>query len=322
MNGVEKMRGLYFDGKLQYREDIEKPKINKCESLIKVLYAGICNTDKEIVKGYKKFKGILGHEFVGIVEDSTDENLIGERVVGDINIGCNYCVFCEQGLYNHCINRKILGMTDKDGAFAEYITLPNKNIHIVPENVSNLEAVFAEPLAAALEITEMYHIKPTDKVAIIGDGKLGQMISQVISLTGCDLTIIGKHIEKLELLKSKGKIILLDELKYDRYFDIVIDCTGNEQGLIYSQRIVKPRGTIILKSTYNSIAILNPTEWVVNELNILGTRCGPIDAALRIMERKMFSIDGLVGEIYSLKDYKAAFNSNIGVKSIFDLQKV
>lgn len=212
-------------------------------------------------------------------------------------------------------------MKDKDGAFADYITLPNNNIHIVPENVSNLEAVFAEPLAAALEITEMYHIKPTDKVAIIGDGKLGQMISQVLSLTGCDLTIIGKHIEKLELLKNKGKTILLNELEYDRYFDIVIDCTGNEQGLIYSQKIVKPRGTIILKSTYNSNAILNPTDWVVNELNILGTRCGPIDAALRIIERRMFSTEGLVHKIYSLKDYEVAFNSKTSIKIIFDLQK-
>ncbi|GFN35148.1 MDR/zinc-dependent alcohol dehydrogenase-like family protein [Tepidimicrobium xylanilyticum] len=313
------MRGLYFDGKLQYREDIPMPKMEKDESLIKILYAGICNTDKEILKGYKKFTGILGHEFVGIVEDSTDKNLIGKRIVGEINIGCHQCEFCKEGLYNHCYDRKILGMTGKDGVFADYITLPNNNIHIVPEGVSDLEAVFAEPLSAALEITEMFHIKPKHRVAIIGDGKLGQLIAQVLSLTACDLTIIGKHLQKLNLVKDKGKVVLIDELKINKYFDVVVDCTGNEQGLIVAGEIVKPRGTIILKSTYNSNTVLNPTYWVVNEINILGSRCGPMDAALRIMERKLFSADGLIDEICSLKDYEKAFDRKAG-KVIFDLK--
>lgn len=314
------MRAVYFDGELQYREDIPKPQIESNESLIKITYAAICNTDKEIVKGYKDFKGILGHEFVGVVEESEEKDLVGKRIVGEINIGCNQCDFCNKGFQNHCRNRKILGMTHKDGAFADYITLPNKNIHVVPDRVSDMEAVFAEPLAAALQITNMYHIKPTDKVAIIGDGKLAQMITQVISLTSCDLTVIGKHSEKLDLLKRKAKTILLQDSKFENYFDVAIDCTGNSQGLKYAKDIVKAMGTIILKSTYNSEAMLNPTSWVVNEITILGTRCGPIDAALRLLERKLVSVDGLVSGIYSLKDFKSAFEDKNALKAVFDLQ--
>lgn len=315
------MRGIYFDEKLRYREDIEKPEINGDESLIKVLYAAICNTDKEIVKGYKSFTGILGHEFVGIVEDSSNKELIGKRVVGEINIGCGECDFCKKGFENHCRNRKILGMTDKNGAFADYITLPNRNIHIIPDNVSDLEAVFTEPLAAALQVTEMYHIKPTHKVAVIGDGKLAQLIAQTLSLTACDLTVIGKHLEKLELLRSKAKTILLQDSKFQNHFDLVIDCTGNDRGLKFATDIVKARGTIILKSTYNSDAVLNPTSWVVNELTILGTRCGPLDAALRLLERKLVFVNELVSGIYSLKDYESAFDSKNTLKAVFDLKK-
>ncbi|SCG83932.1 alcohol dehydrogenase GroES domain protein [Proteiniborus sp. DW1] len=315
------MRGLYFDGKLRYREDIEIPKIQGDESLIKVIYASICNTDKEIIKGYKSFTGILGHEFVGIVEDSSNKRLIGKRVVGEINIGCGSCDFCKGGFENHCRSRKILGMTDKNGAFADYITLPNKNLHLVPDNVSDIEAVFTEPLAAALQITEMYHVKPTHKVAVIGDGKLAQLIAQTLSLTACDLTVIGKHLEKLALLRDKANTILLKDAKFQNYFDLVVDCTGNDKGLKYAVEIVKARGIIILKSTYNSDAVLNPTSWVVNEITVLGTRCGPLDAALRLLERKLISVNELISGIYSLKDFEDAFDSKNTLKVVFDLKK-
>jgi len=315
------MRAVYYDGKLRYREDIEKPRPESKESLIKILYAAICNTDKEIVKGYKSFTGVLGHEFVGIVEESDDKDLIGKRVVGEINIGCGQCDFCKKGFRNHCSNRKTLGMADKDGAFAEYITLPNENIHIVPESVSHIEAVFTEPLAAALEITEKYHIKPTHKVAIIGDGKLAQMVVQIVSLTACDLTVLGKHPEKLRLLESKAKIVLLQDAKFKNDFDVVIDCTGNDQGIKIAKEIVKVMGTIILKSTYNSDVTLNPTSWVVDEINILGTRCGPFDAALRLLERKLVTVEGLVKETYKLKDFERAFVSRNSLKVVFDIQE-
>lgn len=317
------MKGLYFDKKLQLKIDIDKPKPNKGESLIKISLSSICNTDIEILKGYKNFTGVLGHEFVGIVEESENKDLIGKRVVGDINIGCSKCKFCKKGLKNHCMNRKILGMKDKNGSFQEYITLPNENIYIVPENVTDLEAVFTEPIAAALEILEMEHIKPRDKVVIIGDGKLTQLITQVISLTGCKLYIIGKYKDKLEFLKNKGTTILLDEiedLNLWNKFDIAIDCTGNAEGLQMAQDLVKSRGTIILKSTYNSYANLNPTLWVVNEINVIGTRCGPMDAALRLLERKLISVEYLVSGIYSLEEYKKAFSKENKFKSIIDMK--
>lgn len=315
------MRCIYFDGKLQYKEDAEKPKINADESLIKIIYAAICNTDKEVIKGYKSFTGILGHEFVGTVEDSTNKKFIGKRVVGEINIGCNQCEFCKKGFENHCKNRKILGMKDKDGVFADYITLPNKNLHIVPDNVTDIEAVFAEPIAAALQITERCHIKPTHKVAIIGDGKLSQLVTQVISLTGCDLTVIGKHLEKLKFLEENATTVLLEEANYINYFDIVIECTGNEQGLKYAQDMVKAMGTIILKSTYNSSSILNPTSWVVNEITVIGTRCGPLDAALRLLQKKLVKVDRLVSGIYALRDFENAFGQKNILKAVFDLRK-
>lgn len=311
------MRGLYFDEQLTLKNDLPKPIAKEGESLIKVVLAAVCNTDKEIMSGYKNYKGVLGHEFVGIVEESANKDLVGKRVVGEINIGCGECKYCMSGFENHCTSRKVLGILDKNGAFAEYITLPDKNIHVVPNNVSDLEAVFVEPLAAALEITEKCHVKPTHRVAIVGDGKLAQMITQVISLTSCDLHVIGKHKEKLEILKNKAKTLLLSEVNNENYFDIVIDCTGNEQGLILAQKIVKAMGTIVLKSTYNSKAHLNPTEWVVNEITLMGTRCGPIDAALRLLTRKLVSIDSLVSGVYSLKDYEKAFSSKNKLKAVF-----
>lgn len=313
------MRCIYFDGKLNYIEDYEKPLKKENEALIRVTYAGICNTDKEIIKGYKGFKGILGHEFVGVVEEANDNELIGKRVTGDINIGCGVCHLCRQGKYKHCKKRKVLGMLEKNGAFAEYITLPLSNIHVVPNSVSDLEAVFAEPLAAALEITEICHIKPTDKVAIIGYGKLGRLISQVIRLIGCDLTIILRTPKDTEILDDTFNFAYLNDLKHEDYYDVVIECTGNSQGLNVAQRIVKATGNIILKSTYSDMALLDPTHWVVKEINLIGTRCGPIDAALRLLDRKLIKIDSLIGGIYSLKDYEKAFNDESGLKAIFKI---
>lgn len=318
------MKGLYFDGKLKLRTDLRKPSISKGESLIKVVMSAVCNTDIEIMKGYKGFKGILGHEFVGVVEDSEDRDLIGKRVVGDINIGCGKCSFCKKGFNNHCEQRKILGMYDKDGAFAEYITLPNENIYIVPDSISDLEAVFTEPVAAALQVLEMHHIKPTDKVVVIGDGKLAQLITQVICLTCCELFVIGKHAEKLNFIKDKAKTLLLDQLNdldLKGKFDIAVECTGNDQGLKMAQDLIKAMGTIILKSTYNSYANLNPTVWTVKEMKIVGTRCGPMDAALRLMERKLIDVKHLVSGIYSLEEYRKAFSNKNKLKAVIDLNK-
>ncbi|CQR71034.1 2-deoxy-scyllo-inosamine dehydrogenase [Sporomusa ovata DSM 2662] len=313
------MKCLYFDAALTFIEDYPQPRREKGEALIRIQYGAICNTDKEIIKGYKGFQGILGHEFVGIVEEAEDSTYIGKRVVGEINLGCGECERCRQGYSNHCKNRRVLGITDKDGAFAQYITLPLANLHLVPDDVADLEAVFAEPLAAALEITNQCHIKPTHKVAIVGNGKLGQLIGQVLSLTGCDLTILGKNDKSLLLFKNKARVQLIAQVDYESYFDVVVEATGNQAGLSYAQKIVKPMGKVVLKSTYHDQALLNPTLWVVKEITLVGSRCGPMDAALRLLDKKLVSMEGLIGGVYTLEEYQAAFNDQSSLKSVFKI---
>lgn len=314
------MQGLVFDEQgLHYTNEYPQPKLQAGEALIRVTYAGICNTDLEIMRGYKGFHGILGHEFVGVVEACQEEHYIGKRVVGDINIGCGQCALCVAGQPHHCVNRKVLGIAGKDGAFASYITLPVKNLSIVPEKLSDITAVFAEPLAAALEILEQCHIKPTDKVAVIGDGKLGQLIVQVLTLTGCSLTVIGKHPDKLALLQEKARIVVYNPAEAARIFDLVVECTGNETGLQYAGQIVKPRGKVILKSTFSSQAGAIGADWVVNEISLTGSRCGPIAGALRLLERSLVAVEPLIGGIYKLSEWEQAFADNSGLKILFKL---
>lgn len=313
------MRCIYYDGNLRYVADFAKPAPAADEALIKIILAGICNTDIEIIKGYKGFKGILGHEFVGVVEASPDPELVGKRVVGGINIGCGKCASCIGGHDNHCRDRKVLGILGKEGAFAEYITLPVRNLLVVPDNVSDIEAVFAEPLAAALEVTEKYHVKPNSDVAVVGDGKLGQLVVQVLSLTGCNVTFIGKHEEKLNLQKDRAKTVTLRQAGFSLRFDLVVDCTGNDEGLLYAQRIVKPAGTIVLKSTYHGGATMSPTDWVVNEITLIGSRCGPMAASIRLLERKLVTVEELVSGIFTLEEWEQAFKKQNSFKLLFKI---
>src|SRR5712692_3057863 len=241
-----------------------QPELVNGEALIRVLLAGICNTDLEITRGYMAFEGVLGHEFVGIVESvhegsgaSPTTYLIGKRVVGEINVACHRsdCVYCQQNMPTHCPNRTTLGIVNRDGAFAEYLTLPVANLHLVPDNVSDEEAVFVEPLAANFEMLEQVHLKPTDSVVILGDGKMGQLAAQVLALSGCEVIMVGKHKEKLALAEKRGvrTYQLTDTqsftLENGRRVDMVVECSGSAQGLEMALRLVRPRGTIILKST-------------------------------------------------------------------------
>ncbi len=234
------------------------------EALIRVLLAGICNTDLEIVRGYMAFQGILGHEFVGIVEAVHEgpgatplTSLIGKRVVGEINAACHCvdCLYCQRGMPTHCPNRTTLGIVNRDGAFADYVMLPTRNLHLVPDNISDEEAVFVEPLAANFEILEQVHIKPTDSVVVLGDGKMGQLAAQVLTLGGCEVMMVGKHEEKLALAAKRGvHTYLLEDansftLENRRRADLVVECSGSAQGLEMALRIVRPRGVLILKST-------------------------------------------------------------------------
>ncbi len=299
------MQALVFDGKLQYDASHPQPRVALGESLVRVSRAGICNTDLEIVKGYMGFHGVLGHEFVGVVQDGA---LKGERVVGEINAYCGDCPTCRRGDPTHCPNRTTLGIMDRDGAFAEYLTLPTRNLHRVPNNVSDCQAVFAEPLAAACEITDRLHIRPTDLVCVLGDGKLGLLVAQVLTLTGCRLIVVGHNADKLAILRRRNIDTRL-ELELDAGgFDYVIDCTGQASGFDLARRLVRPRGTLVLKSTFHGGQETAFAPLVVDEISIVGSRCGPFAPALRLLEQKLVDVESMISAEFPIAQGVAAFD--------------
>lgn len=290
------------------------------EALIRVLQAGICNTDLEIIRGYMAFQGILGHEFVGIVEeiygDVTQKqygHLIGKRVVGDINAACHRpdCTYCQRSMSTHCPNRTTLGIVNRDGAFADYLTLPVENLHLVPDTVSDEEAVFVEPLAANFEIVEQVHLKPTDRATILGDGKMGQLAAQVLALTGCEVTMVGKHNEKLALVQQRGiqtqKLEDIVPSAAEQRVDLVVECTGSAHGLELAIQLVRPRGTIILKSTVAANSTIHLAPIVIDEIRIQGSRCGPFAPALRALSQQLVDVRPLISARYTLDEGLAAF---------------
>lgn len=284
------MKAIIFDEGLKFVEDYKEPVLKAGEALIKTTMAGICNTDEEITKGYMGYKGVLGHEFTGVVENVFDEEnkgWIGKRVVGEINAGCKKCSWCYSGLERHCPNRGTLGIWQKEGCFSEYFTLPVANLLEIPDNVRDEEAVFIEPLAAAYEIIEQVHIKPTDRVALLGDGKLGLSIALVLSALNIDLIHIGKHVEKLDISKHAGnKTMLLDDVQgMGGFFDIVIEATGSKGGFETSLSLVKPRGILVLKSTIAAKEGLNLAPVVINEITVTGSRCGQFAPVMRLLEK-------------------------------------
>lgn len=299
------MKALFYDKGLRYLEDYPKPTIGLGESLINIIISSICNTDKEILKGYRPdFKGVLGHEFVGEVVESSNPDLIGKRVVGEINEYCGECLYCTTGRPTHCASRKVLGISGKDGSFAEYLSMRTDLLHIVPEELPSEVAIFTEPLAAALEIIEQVHIKPSTNVAIVGDGRLAFMIAQVISLTGADLTIVGRHDEKLKLFAPFANVTT----KTDGSYEVVIDASGSPSGILTAQKIVRKKGVIVIKTTYAGKVQIDMSNFVVNEVTIKGSRCGPFEPALQLLKLGLIKLPQI--ELYELKDYKEAFESN------------
>ena len=322
------MKALFFDGnKAEYREDLPVPVPAEGQSLIRVLLANVCSTDREILKGYRPdFKGIMGHEFVGEVVESADASLVGRIVVGELNEGCGHCLYCRTGREKHCLDRKVIGMS-KDGCFAEYMTLATHLLHVVPEGLPPEKAVFAEPLAAALEITEQVRMDPAANAAVIGDGRLGFMIAQVLSLTGIDLTVIGKHPEKLKLFEPFAETALLSDytdgseirpLTAEECFEYVVDASGNESGIRLAIHLVRKMGTIILKSTYAGKTSLDMSLIPVGEITITGSRCGPFEPALKLLKEGKVKFPDV--ELYDLKNYEKAFSSN-AFKSGFLISK-
>ena len=300
------MKGIYFNGQdAVYREDLPMPVRGEKESLVKILLCAVCNTDKEVRRGYRPdFRGVMGHEFVGEVVESSDENLIGKRVVGELNATCGECVYCKTGRPTHCNERRVLGMKNKDGAFAEYMTIDTNLLHVVPEELPTEIAIFTEPLAAAFEILTQIHVSPDKNAAVLGDGRLALFVAQVLAQTGIDLTVIGKHEEKLELFKSFAKVTTEGELEGYEY---VAECTGSPLGLQKALDLVRKKGTIILKSTYAGTVDVNMSMVVVNEISIVGSRCGPFEPALKILKEGKISLPKI--ELYECKDFEKAFES-------------
>lgn len=312
------MRALYFDGeKAVYREDLPIPVCEPGQSLIRILLADICSTDREILKGYRPdFRGVMGHEFVGEVVESPDPTLIGKTVVGELNEGCGKCIYCRTGREKHCLSRKVIGMS-KDGCFAEYMTLATHLLHVVPEGLPPEQAVFTEPLAAALEIPKQVHIDPSLNAAVIGDGRLAFMVAQVLALTGIPLTVIGKHPEKLKHFEPFAQTALLSEyisgetfrpLTAEECFEYVIDTAGNSSGIRLALHTVRKMGTVILKSTYAGTADLDMSLIPVCEITVVGSRCGPFEPALNLLKEGRVSFPDV--EFYDLKDYEKAFASS------------
>ncbi len=300
------MKALWLENnKISMREIAQPDKPN--EALIKIRKAGICSTDLELVKGYYPYTGVIGHEFVGEVVSAPDPFWMGQRVVGDINVACRKCEACLNGRQTHCENRTVLGIVDRDGVFAEYTSLPLENLHRVPDSVSDEWAVFTEPLAAALEIQQQIQIRPTDRVLVVGAGRLGQLIAQTLALTGCDLRVVTRHAHVQELLQARGIRTVTEADVQPRRWDVVVEVTGSAEGFALARRAIRPRGTLVMKSTYKGEMSVNFSSIVVDEINIIGSRCGPFEPALRLMEKREVDPSVLVMASYKLDDTLKAF---------------
>lgn len=291
------------DRRLSVRE-IATPQPQPGETTVRVALAGICSTDLELVRGYYPYRGVPGHEFVGIAESGP---LAGKRVVGEINAVCGECATCRAGRPTHCERRTVLGIVNRNGALAEFLTLPTANLHQVPDSLADEVAVFTEPLAAALEIQNQIAIAPGDRILVVGDGKLGQLIARTLALRA-NVTVVGRHEKKLALLHEAGIATLREAGIRDRGYDIVVECTGNQAGFALARRAVRPRGTLVMKSTYAGDLTFNASALVVDEITLVGSRCGPFEPALALLASGTVDVRPLIDARYPLRDAIAAFD--------------
>lgn len=294
------------NGKVQVRE-VRKPRRPAGFALIRLIYGGICNTDLELQRGYYGFSGTSGHEFVGEVVEADRSELIGQRVVGEINLACEHCEWCSRALGRHCPNRTVLGIVKHPGAFREFLTLPERNLHIIPKNVPNEQAVFVEPLAAACEILEQVRIPRGAPVAVLGDGKLGLLIAQVLHAHGADVEHFGRHASKLRISEKAGIRTVIPKLLPVQAYDWVVEATGSAEALQQAVRMTRPRGTLILKSTVHGLVPVDTAPVIVNELTLVGSRCGRFSPALRLLRAGKVRVDELISEVMPLSEAPAAF---------------
>jgi threonine dehydrogenase-like Zn-dependent dehydrogenase len=276
------MLALYFDGQPAVKE-LPRPEPGAGEVLVKVRLAGICGTDLQVLRGYHGFRGVMGHEFVGEVAGPEDSPTLGQRVVGEINIGCGGCDLCRRGLARHCRQRRVLGLKDHDGACAQYLTLPEANLHAVPPEVPDVLAVFTEPLAAALRVPELAPVSAADRVLVVGDGRLGLLITWVLAWRGAEIHLAGRHPEHLALVQPQGVATFLSADLPPGDYDLVVEASGSPAGLELALARVRPQGTVVLKSTYVERYPLDPAALVVPEVRLVGSRCGPFPEALDLL---------------------------------------
>ena len=296
------MRALVFDKSLRFDARRPDPAVEDGDTLLKVRLAGICATDLEIVKGYMNFRGILGHEFVADVISSPQKDLVGQRVVGEINCVCGRCDLCISGLSNHCRNRTVLGILNHDGAFAEYVRLPATNLHVLPKTIDDDAAVFIEPLAAAHQVLKQIKLDGRKWVTVLGDGRLGLLVAQVLRNVDCPVRMIGKHPEKLALCEKwqiRSRAVSDIVPRHDQ--DVVVDCTGSAAGFELAMQMVRPRGNIVLKSTVATGKPLNLSPLVIDEINVVGSRCGPFREAIRSLADKSVDVLSLINRRMKLE---------------------
>jgi len=297
-------------------KEVERPD-RADEALVRVLLSGICNTDLEIARGYAGFNGTIGHEFVGVVEESTNRKLVGRRVVGEINAGCGKCDLCRAGDSRHCASRTVLGIVGRDGAHAEFLQLPVENLFPVPDNVPDEQAVFTEPLAAACGILERVSISKSDRIAVIGDGKLGLLCAQVVALTRASLLLIGKHSSKLRIAERQGieTATLKQAAKRSKQFDLVVEASGAAAGFALALELLRPKGQLVLKSTFHGKTEIDAARIVVDEISIVGSRCGRFTPALELLKKEAIDVQSLISEEYALSKGVQAMR-RAGVKGI------
>lgn len=302
----QNVRAAFFDGKEMILDE-NYPEPNSSNAIVKVSLAGICGTDLEILDGYMEYHGVLGHEFTGTVKKSNNPALIGKRVVGEINAGCDVCDYCKKGMERHCPNRTVLGILKRDGAFAEFLSLPEKNLHVLPDSVTDEQAVFVEPLAAAFEIKEQVQLNSQWNVAVVGDGRLACLILQVLKLSCPDTVCFGRHKNKLASVEKLGIETKIGIKPSDeQYFDLVVEATGSNSGFEDTMKLVKPRGTVILKSTVASRKSLDLTPTVVNEITLIGSRCGLFKPAIDALATGIVSVDSMVDSTFPLEKFRDA----------------
>jgi threonine dehydrogenase-like Zn-dependent dehydrogenase len=303
------MQGVWLEAlRLSLRRDLPVPEPASGYALVKVRMAGICATDLELTRGYYPYTGILGHEFVGqVVASPSAPHWLGRRVVGEINLACGECFACRMGMPTHCERRTVLGIVNQPGAFAQFLSLPLENLHPVPDSVPDEAAVFTEPLAAALQIQQQVQIKPTDRLLVIGAGRLGQLIAQTLALTAADLCVVARHPVQRELLAERGIRLLSEAEVSSERFDLVVEATGSPAGFHLARQVIRPRGTLVLKSTYHGEIQVNFSPVVVDEITLVGSRCGPFPPALRLLESGRVDPRPLIVQSYPLDQAIQAF---------------